>query len=533
MDNLFSGTDGALGEEYEELEVNIETSGRDMESLLRDEVSVEHLKQSKEYSLSIFHTIDAVRLLFSFILQKQNCDEVSTYYISKVASEIAKELPDEIKDMVLADEALMNDILTLVDDEHFSPHNALCFFNIFTGLSEVSSPSCIDYLRSHSDILLVFYKHFSSLTMADLFTTLLLLQDENGSWIPDFTPVIHVLLDSLGVYTAADNVLFLLNRVFEPDALVNFESDLKGAFFISAFIHSPFLAETIARAVATLPTLTDGASRDDDLFVSHVFALLRRILTSRWQNERTVFEAEEYFQYLEQQYAAQPHYACDWSLVQPIAALLAAQLPALLAAVETLAEGETAKWCPPALAETFRLLQSWLTSPHVQENWPTSPAQLLRCEAALAHSVRKFAWSSLLHGVAKRFYRAVLEVKNAAWTEAIAAEGQVFRLAAECEDKRLPAYGALVNICLRCDKLTKKECGAKLLDGKAYQAMLDALPLAELKKPLRDIDLAKNPVIDPSSMNSIPMNVLLSLLSGNSLNELQQWMEANMDDDDI
>lgn len=46
------------------LEVNIETSGRDMESLLRDEVSVEHLKQSKEYSLSIFHTIDAVRLLF-------------------------------------------------------------------------------------------------------------------------------------------------------------------------------------------------------------------------------------------------------------------------------------------------------------------------------------------------------------------------------------------------------------------------------------------------------------------------------------
>ena len=38
-----------------------------------------------------------------------------------MASEIAKELPDEIKDMVLADEALMNDILTLVDDEHFSP----------------------------------------------------------------------------------------------------------------------------------------------------------------------------------------------------------------------------------------------------------------------------------------------------------------------------------------------------------------------------------------------------------------------------
>lgn len=40
-------------------------------------------------------------------------------------------------------------------------------------------------------------------------------------------------------------------------------------------------------------------------------------------------------------------------------------------------------------------------------------------------------------------------------------------------------------------------------------------------------------MINPSSMSSIPMNVLLSLLSGNSLNELQQWMEANMDDDDI
>ena len=65
----------------------------------------------------------------------------------------------------------------------------------------------------------------------------------------------------------------------------------------------------------------------------------------------------------------------------------------------------------------------------------------------------------------------------------------MFRLAAECEDKRLPAYGALVNICLRCDKLTKKECGAKRLDGKAYQAMLDVLPVAELKQPLRDIDV--------------------------------------------
>ena len=65
----------------------------------------------------------------------------------------------------------------------------------------------------------------------------------------------------------------------------------------------------------------------------------------------------------------------------------------------------------------------------------------------------------------------------------------MFKLACECSDKRLPAYGALVNICLRCDKLTKKECGAKLLEGKAYQEMLDALPLEELKRPLRDIDV--------------------------------------------
>lgn len=174
-------------------------------------------------------------------------------------------------------------------------------------------------------------------------------------------------------------------------------------------------------------TLTSDVSRDGDLFVSHVFALLRRILTSHWQDgrsgsgalpaERTVFEADEYFQYLQQQYAAQPHYACDWSIVQPVAALLAAQLPALLDTMETLAEGEPAKWCPVALTEAFRLLQTWLTNPHVQENWPTSPAELLRGEAALARSVRKYAWNSLLHGVAKRFYRAVLEVKNPAWTE--------------------------------------------------------------------------------------------------------------------
>lgn len=212
-----------------------------------------------------------------------------------------------------------------------------------------------------------------------------------------------------------------------PRANSSFDSDVKGSFFISAFVHSPFLAETIARVVATLATLTSDDSRDDDLFVGHVFALLRRILTSQWQDgasantpsllERTVFELDEYFQYLQQQYSAQSHYACDWSIVQPVAALVAAQLPALLAAMETLAEGEEAKWSPTALAEAFRLLQTWLVSPHVQENWPTSPAELLRAEAALARSVRKYAWNSLLHGVAKRFYRAVLEVKNPAWTE--------------------------------------------------------------------------------------------------------------------
>ena len=106
-----------------------------MESILRDEVEVEHLTKSKEYARSFFHTMDTVHTLFrfcfsstvmcSFILQQQNCDEVSTFYISKVASEIAGKLPDEIKDMVLADEALMEEILTLVDDEHFSPQYAI------------------------------------------------------------------------------------------------------------------------------------------------------------------------------------------------------------------------------------------------------------------------------------------------------------------------------------------------------------------------------------------------------------------------
>ena len=40
---------------------------------------------------------------------------------------------------------------------------------------------------------------------------------ENGSWIVDFVPLIHALLDALKVYEAADNIAFLLNCVFEPD----------------------------------------------------------------------------------------------------------------------------------------------------------------------------------------------------------------------------------------------------------------------------------------------------------------------------
>ena len=57
------------------------------------------------------------------------------------------------------------------------------------------------------------------------------------------------------------------------------------------------------------------------------------------------------------------------------------------------------------------------------------------------------------------------------------------------DQKHLPAYGALQNICLRCDKLTQKECGAKLVEGKAYQKMMDTISLQEIKKPLRAIDV--------------------------------------------
>lgn len=109
------------------------------------------------------------------------------FYISKVASELVRELPETQKELIIGDKSLMMRTLSLIDDEHFSPQwelifgfmcsNALCFSNILIGLCDLSTSSFIDYLRAHNDILLFFYKHFDSLTLCDVLAHLLMLQD--------------------------------------------------------------------------------------------------------------------------------------------------------------------------------------------------------------------------------------------------------------------------------------------------------------------------------------------------------------------
>ena len=43
------------------------------------------------------------------------------FYISKVASELVRELPETQKELIIGDKSLMMRTLSLIDDEHFSP----------------------------------------------------------------------------------------------------------------------------------------------------------------------------------------------------------------------------------------------------------------------------------------------------------------------------------------------------------------------------------------------------------------------------
>ena len=49
------------------------------------------------------------------------------FYISKVASELVRELPETQKELIIGDKSLMMRTLSLIDDEHFSPQWELIF----------------------------------------------------------------------------------------------------------------------------------------------------------------------------------------------------------------------------------------------------------------------------------------------------------------------------------------------------------------------------------------------------------------------
>ena len=103
----------------------------EMENLLRDEVKVDHLKQSKELAGLFFRDTETIHKLFkyvtplwseySYILREEGCDEESTFYISKVASELVREFPDTQKELIVNDKSLMRRTHSLIDEVHFSP----------------------------------------------------------------------------------------------------------------------------------------------------------------------------------------------------------------------------------------------------------------------------------------------------------------------------------------------------------------------------------------------------------------------------
>ena len=211
---------------------------------------------------------------------------------------------------------------------------------------------------------------------------------------------------------------------------------MNGGYFIRAFLESSYFAEQITEAINSLSTLRDmvpsvGYSESPyqltDCFISHLFVFLRRLLLSRWEGgiftgsdsqiERSVLQADDVYQYLVQKHATQPVIACNWELIGGLASRLATLWDPLIEALTGLAEGELQHVCPLALIDGFHLIQTWLLNPHVQKEWPTSPEDVMRVEAALARSIQRFPWNSKLHSMAKRFYRAVIEEKNIKWTK--------------------------------------------------------------------------------------------------------------------
>lgn len=101
-----------------------------MTIILADEQKLEYMEQNAEYMTSVFTSPEHIEklltsvfsklLIRSYVFQTANCDENSSMYISKAASELIKLFPKSLKEMMLGDEDLMKQVLSLVDEDHFS-----------------------------------------------------------------------------------------------------------------------------------------------------------------------------------------------------------------------------------------------------------------------------------------------------------------------------------------------------------------------------------------------------------------------------
>ena len=112
-------------------------------------------------------------------------------YVSRVAASLIQHFPESLKDMMIEDEDIMNQIYSLLDDDHFSPQywlkwfgfmfsNATCFNIIFTGVLS-KYPSFCDYLRNHNEILELLYPRLSSSSISE--TLAFMLTVEDSIWI--------------------------------------------------------------------------------------------------------------------------------------------------------------------------------------------------------------------------------------------------------------------------------------------------------------------------------------------------------------
>lgn len=107
----------------------------DMTIILCDEQKLEYICKNDGYVESIFRTKEDVKKLLtyfywkgfipSYIFQTAGCAEEDSMYVSKAAANLIQHFPECLKEIMLEDEEIMNQIYGLLDDEHFSPQYAI------------------------------------------------------------------------------------------------------------------------------------------------------------------------------------------------------------------------------------------------------------------------------------------------------------------------------------------------------------------------------------------------------------------------